>query len=356
MSTFFRCLIATCIILVSKTSPAQITLIDTCHECPPPGRIAKGGLMDLIIGNGRSLQNCTSIKRTVIRKYDRDIQALDVHYQRGDSCLETVLELGNASAIGYGGLGISGNPIETPVRPAREIFRSRGPLYPASSFISITPFIGYGGKDTTRREIGFASIYYGLELLVAPFGSLLGERVGLAAAAALLDEDGRLRIPIGGYLRWTFMGGEHVEQTHRFIPGPCRFSSPGEHPDTIPSGYTEVPSEGRPVDSTVFYIHEQEISRSSFRPYVYLEGGWILNGTFSGAGKNPSENPDEYGQYYAGGGVGLPILSWMTASLGYRYLRLNLRTPCAVCPGDVFVQNTNTIHSAVLKVGANLPF
>jgi hypothetical protein len=332
------------------------TADDTCHMCAPPGGVAKGGLMDLLFDNAPPLQNCTSIERTIIRKYDNDIQALDVHYERGGHCFDTIVEMGHVASIGYGGLGLSGNPVEVRAAPARELFRSHGTLRPPASFVTITPFIGYGGSDTTRRKIGFSSIYYGLEVLAAPFGTLLGDEFALAFAGSLLEEGGRTRIPLGGNLRWTFLGSEHVEESHRFVPGPCKFGLQGDRADTMPSGYSEVPAMGRAPDSSVFYIHEREITRSPFRAYLYAEGGWILNGSFAGAGRDPSANPNDYSQYYAGVGAGVILFDWLTASLGYRYMRLNLRTPCAVCPGDVFIQNTDVSHSVLLKIGANLPF
>jgi|SRR5665213_268925 len=349
-------MIALSVMMLADSARAQTVGTDTCHTCPPPGGVAKGGLMDLLFDNAPPLHNCTSIERRIISKYDKAIQALDVHYERDGLCIDTIVEMDHVTSIGYGELGLNGNPIEAPVAPARELFRSHGALRPPASFVDITPFIGYGGNDTTRRKIGFSSIYYGLEVLVAPFGTLLGDQFSLAFAGSLLEEGGRTRIPVGGNLRWTFLGSEKVEESQRFIPGPCKFSRPGERADTVLAGYSEVPSVGRAPDSSVFYIHEQEITRSALRAYFYGEGGWIFNGSFTGAGRDPSANPNDYSQYYVGAGAGIILFDWLTASLGYRYMRLNLRTPCAICPGDVFIQNTDVSNSALLKIGANLAF
>lgn len=312
--------------------------------------------MDLYFDNAPPLQNCTSIERKIITKYDKPIQALDVHYERNGACLDTVVEMQHVTSIGYGGLGLSGNPVEARVAPARELFRSHALLKPPASFIDITPFIGYGGKDTTARKIGFSSIYYGLEALIAPFGTLLGDNFSIAFAGSLLEEGGRTRFPVGGNLRWTIFGSEHSTESQKFEPNSCKFGLPGDPADTVPEGYTEVPNQGHAPDSTVFYIHEQTIVRNPFRAYLYAEGGTILNGNFDGAGKNPSVNPDDYGQYYIGIGGGVILWDWFTASLAYRYMRLNLRTPCVFCPGDVFIQNTDVSHSILLKVGVNIGF
>jgi hypothetical protein len=48
-------------------------------------------------------------------------------------------------------------------------------------------------------------------------------------------------------------------------------------------------------------------------------------------------------------------------SLGYRMLRLNLRTPCPSCVSDTgeslyWVTNTNLGHSLIIKLGWHLQF
>jgi hypothetical protein len=345
-------------LFASKTAIAQQSTAgatDECRECPPPADIAKRGVMDLIFDNGTSLENCTSIKRTIIRRYDKDIQALDVHYQKDGKCVDTILEINHVTKISYGGLGLGGNPIEAPVFPAREFYRNTGDIESSPNFYLLTPFIGYGGKDTTIRKIGFSDVYYGIELIIAPFGRMLGERLALGLAGSALFEGGRFRIPLGANLRWTFLGTSHVEQQNGMIPSPCKFSFSGDRSDTtLPAEYVEVPSDKK-NDPNVYYIHEKQLIKDTFRPFIYLEGGIILNGSFDGAGKDPSVNNSEYGQYYAGIGGGLPLFNWLVVSLGYRYMRLNLRTPCAVCPADIFVQNTNVSHSVLFKVGLNIP-
>jgi hypothetical protein len=84
-------------------------------------------------------------------------------------------------------------------------------------------------------------------------------------------------------------------------------------------------------------------------PYIFVEGGPILNGPFEGAWARPSVNPEEYNQYQVGAGGGIPITSWLHAQLAYRYMRLNLRTPCESCT-DVYQVNTNNVHAVMLRI------
>ena len=114
-------------------------------------------------------------------------------------------------------------------------------------------------------------------------------------------------------------------------------------------------------DSTVYLVREKKMVSDGFRPFLFVEGGIILSAGFDGAGRNPSLNPDEYGEYFLGGGAGLPIADFLTISLAYRYLRLNLRTPCPTCPPELtgnpdnfFIQNTNRAHSVLLKFGVKV--
>ena len=184
---------------------------------------------------------------------------------------------------------------------------------------------------------------------------MLGDRLALAIGASALIEGGRMRIPLGANLRWNFLGNQHVDESNKMIPSPCKFSFSDEKSDTtLSSDYVEVPSD-RKNDQNVYYLHERQLIKDKFRPFIYLEGGAILNGSFSGAGKDPSVNTNEYGQYYAGIGGGIPLFNWLVVSIGYHYMRLNLRTPCAVCPADIFVQNTDVSHSILLKIGLNIP-
>lgn len=328
---------------------------DECHECPLPGaRTQRDSLIDIRLSDQTTLQNAVSIKRVIMQLYGKDEQAIKICYYRGTMLTDTVIPISQIVSLSMGSIGLSGQPLEIPVNPAREFYRNSAPKATNGRFLEVSAMLGYGGSDTTRRQIGFSSIYYGAQVLYAPFANLLGENVALALNASILFEGGRMRFPLGGHLRWTFMGSEHVEMSNEFIPSACQFRLPvDQNILAAPEGYEEVPSRGK-LDSTVLYQHERVIVRDKFRPFVYAEGGTVLNGSFEGAGKNPSINPDDYGQYFWGAGIGLPVGDLLVLSAGYKYLRLNLRTPCPVCPTTLFIQNTNVIHSAVLNVGIRL--
>jgi hypothetical protein len=107
------------------------------------------------------------------------------------------------------------------------------------------------------------------------------------------------------------------------------------------------------VDSSIYYFLDRQIIVTGLRAFVFGEGGIIFNGGFEGAGSEPSLNKEEYSQYYVGGGMGLPLFDWATISLAYRFMRLNVRTPCAYCPPptDFYVVNTASVHSLWLKFG-----
>ena len=49
----------------------------------------------------------------------------------------------------------------------------------------------------------------------------------------------------------------------------------------------------------------------------------------------------------------MPVIGNLHAQLAYRFQRLNLRTPCENC-SDLFVLNTNVVHSVVLRVAYHL--
>jgi len=328
---------------------------DECHECPLPGaRSQRDSLIDIKLSDQTTIQNAVSIKRVIVKLYGNDEQAVKICYYKGRNLVDTILPISQVVSLAMGSIGLSGQPLEIPVSPAREFYRNSDPKAENGKFLELGAMIGYGGSDTTRRNIGFSSMYYGAQLLYAPFNNLLGDNLALALNLGLLMEGGRMRFPIGGHLRWTFLGGEHVEMSNEFIPSPCQFRLPSDHSvREVPEGFEEVPARGK-LDSTVLYQHERVVVKDKFRPFLYGEGGIILNGSFEGAGKDPSINPEEYGQYFWGLGVGLPVLDRFVISAGYKFLRLNLRTPCPVCPDDLFIQNTNEVHSAVLNVSVKI--
>ncbi len=329
-----------------------------CAECALPGtRSIRDTIMDVQFRDKTLLANCVSIKREMVEINGNNQQALRLRFLRGNRCSDTVVMAHQVEFITNGSLGLDGNPFTVPVLPAREFIASSTEADIPASFVELTGNLGYGGADESSRKIGFGSIYYGGEVLVAPFGAMLGRKLSLAVGGGLFLEGGRMRFPVIGHLRYSLFGEPRTETIYEFMPGTCQFARSGDSPLEPSSNFKEVQS-ATAVDSTVYFYRKNSVVQDKFRPFLFIEGGLIFNGSFDGAGKNPSINPDDYGQYTLGGGIGLPIGSIITASLGYRYMRLNLRTPCPTCPpqstsnpDDFFIVNTNAIHSIILKLG-----
>jgi hypothetical protein len=350
---YYCCSIA---LLMAATSAYAQRPSDDCHECSLPGaRNQRDTLMDVNFRDQTILRNIISARRIIANVFGEDRQSLRLKLWRNGRCVDTTVAIDQVTAFSIGNLGIGGQPLVVPVYPSREFYRNATIGDLPTSFLEITALAGYGGSDKSKREIGFSSTYFGAEALVAPFGSFLGDKVSLALGGGLSFEGGRMRIPVQGHLRWTFMGAAHLESAQNFVPNACQFRLPGDPVLTPPQGnFTETPSPGE-RDSTVYYIREKVVVADRFRPFLFIEGGPVFDGKFDGAGRNPSLNPDEYGEYFAGGGIGTPLFDWGTISLAYRYMRLNLRTPCPACE-EKFVVNTNRVQSVLLKLGLHFPF
>lgn len=322
-----------------------------CRECSLPGaRSVRDSVMDVKFRDQTILRNCVSAKRTMMTLYGRAEEGLHLNYWSAGKCLDTIVPTKQISALSFGGLGLGGQSLELPVLPAREFFRNQNLVKPPQNFLEITGLFGYGGSDASTRKIGFASTYFGAELLVAPFGAFLGEKTALALGGGLMSEAGRMRFPVMGHLRFTLFGGARVEDSVSYLPSPCKFHLSGEAAMPAPDrSFVEVPATDE-RDQTVAYFREKVVKTDDFRLFGFVEGGKIFDSSYDGYGKDPSLNPDEYSEYFAGLGLGMPLWNWATVSLGYRYMRLNLRTPCETCQ-DAYIVNTNSIHSVLLKFG-----
>ncbi len=273
---------------------------------------------------------------------------MSLRSMRGNVCADTTVPVRSIATFSFGSIGIGGQTLALPVLPAWEFIRDDvSPKTPAN-FLEITGILGHSGKDESARKIGISELYYGGEALVAPFGKMLGDDVALALGAGAFLENSRLRIPVMAHIRYTFLGSPHIEEHSEYVPNDCAFRLPGQAPLDYPSGYTELTGGER--DSTVHLLHEKKLVKESFRPFLFAEGGPIFDTGFEGSGADPSLNPDDYNEYFFGGGVGAPLFDVLTVSLGYRYMRLNLRTPCPAC-ADKMILNTNIVHSILLKLG-----
>lgn len=341
---------------------AALGLAQECRECSLPGfRSGRDSLVKVRFRDLRTLDNCISVRRIIANLYGQETQALRLRFWRNGACADTTVAVEQVASLTVGGLGIGGQPLMIRVLPAREFYCNDDEASPPTRFVEVTAIGGYGGSDTSGRKVGFSSIYGGVEGLVAPFRSFPSDRVTLALGAGLLLERDRMRFPLLADLRWSFLGGMHVQSSQEFRPSECQFRT-DEPPIDVPAeGCTELDN-GGDHDSSVYYLRRKQTMVDRFRPFLYGEGGFILDGGYTGHGRTPSLNAGDYGEYLLGAGIGMPIFDVGTVSVGYRFLRLNLRTPCPTCVSDTdgeplyWITNTNLVHSLIVKLGWRLQF
>lgn len=355
------------------TSTAQ-TKENACAECAlPKAPNHMVNYADLVLKNGRYLYNVVSLKRTTIQRFNTELQAVKVSMLTNGVCSDTTVATSDIRRVQITSLGPGGGTISTPIFPAREFYSTTHVERFPSSFLEVTPTVFITGNGESVRNVQFGNPLLAGEFLVAPFGRMLGESAQLALGASVFWEGGRMRVPAIGHIRYTLFGAPRDEVSTAILPNACTFRRRDtssiadivfEPASAVPvsAEYTEVTS-NEERDSTVFYVQRQTQTRSDFRPFVFAEGGIILNGSFEGAGAMPSLNSEDYGQYLLGVGIGAPLpwVPWLTASIGYRYMRLNLRTPCASCPPEqtgnpdnYYFLNTNQAHGLFVKFGARL--
>lgn len=323
---------------------------DSCGTCVFPCARAGDGSFTLRLTGGRTdpARVFTHVTRDTLRIGPEVVQAYRFSSKETGSCKDTVVLADHAQTLVMGLTLGKTPPLYVPITPVAEYVISSEPHVP-TSFIEVGGVLGYGGSDeSVRPQIGFNAVYFGAEILVAPFGAMLGRNLSLALGGGLMMEGGRMRFPTLGHLRYSFAALQD-RTSARYLPDACSFSCE-PRPDTIPAPDGAVRRPGPDsVDRAAILVHERVIELDEHAPYLFLEGGPVFNGSFEGAGPDPSINPDEYGQWVAGGGAGIAITNWLHAQLAYRFARLNLRTPCVEC-GNVFQVNTNEVHSVLLRV------
>ncbi len=343
-------LCALCVFSVLSTAQGN----KNCRDCPPPSACGtKDSVMKVTFRDHTVLDDCISAIRTTIMILDRPEQAIKLTFLRKGACFDTTVAVESIESFNIVGLGLNGQPCNLVVLPAREFVRSAAPPKEPHSFLEVTGTVAYAGSDTSARSIGSSTIVPGLEVDFAPFGAFLGDKLSLALQGGLMLESGRLRFPLGGQLRLSFSGATKVKTVSGYKPNPCSFNT-GSIVSPSSEDFTELPSQGERDSSSYFFLDKQLVV-PTWRPFAFVEGGTFFNGGFDGAGKSPALNESDYGQYYLGGGIGTPLWSWATISLAYRYMQLNVRTPCPYCPPpsseEFFVVNTAKVHSIMLKFG-----
>ncbi len=335
---------------------AQNNIGNSCRDCPLPKHpnsnfVPKDSTLDVYFKDSRNpLYDVRSVKRSMMKRYGKLEQALQIKLLRSGYCFDTLIFINEVDKLSVTGLGLGGQTLNVPVYPAREYFREAGYSASKPNFFEITGGIGILGSDDSKRKVGADGMVYGVQALIAPFGNMLGRSVKLALGGGLMTESSRTRYPIMGHLRWTFMGSEREEEFFNYEPSPCKFGLDGEAPISIKDPtFIEVPKEGR-IDSTVYFYEDKILIRDDFRPYVFLEGGSFIDGSFEGSGSEPALNPEDYGQFFVGLGFGVPLFDIISTNLSFRYMQTNLRTPCTAC-GDKFIVNTNKAFGVFLSVG-----
>lgn len=365
MANMVMCVLTTyvlCITVAFGQSPKQ-----ECFPCKGSlPCVSPDGSFTAVLTDSTTIGNCIGMVRTMIDGPVGGVAVQAVKFKIRTSavaCKDSVVPASRVASITVYSIGIGGQPCAVPIRPLAEYISTEGARSSNINFVEINGLLGYGGTDTSTRAVGFASMYFGAEVMVAPFGNLLGEKLQLAVGAGVIAEGGRLRIPALGQLRYTLFGGSSTVTTLRYVPDTCQFNGSGRPLPSSSQGTLSMRDNYGERDSSAYVIQEDKLIYGSFRPYIYGEGGWIFNAGFAGAGATPSANSEDYAQFLLGVGMGLPITDLINVSLGYRYMRLNLRTPCPTCPPDVtgqednfFVLNTNTVHSVLLKLGVHLPW
>jgi hypothetical protein len=187
----------------------------------------------------------------------------------------------------------------------------------------------------------------------------MGNRWSFGLQAAASSDGSRWRFPLGVHLRYWFAPQGELVQIARYRPDSCTFNA--STPFVASDDYRERYLPYQRLDSSTAYVADYIEQRSGWQPFVFVEGGGMLNSGFSGAGRSPSLNPEEHNQWFAGGGIGTTAWHWLALSIAYRYQRLNVRTPCAFCPPtpdqpDNYVVNTAHVHSVILKLGIHVRF
>ncbi len=252
-------------------------------------------------------------------------------------------------------LGGGGGQHELPLLPAREFVPRRAPST-RTSMVELGVVGGWAGGDTSRRSIGVDNTWFGAQVLVAPLGALLSRFVSLHVGGGVISEGGRLRFPLLGQLRFTLPClANRISDTVHFMPDSCALHDAGTRPpQPDPAVFTESTRSPR-VDSTSLAIHIYRLEETRFKAFLYVEGGMIVDGSFDGNASaeviNPGDRRDQM-LFGAGGGISLGNVALMA---GYRWMELQLATPCPTCQ-ERRILNTNAITSLVITLAYRFPW
>lgn len=328
------------------------------------GKIIQPSSMNILFADSTMTQNCISAERMLPKEGRNQKQRVKLSFKAGEQIFDTTLAINSIRYFIFKtDIGGGGEEYRLHVLPVKEYDFLLEKMSPPYSYLELSGFLGYSSTDETSkessREVGFNDFYYGGEFLIAPFGNLLGNEVSLGLGIEALMERSRLRIPVKAQLRYTFGKEDDKQKMYFYYPNNYTFSDetrPDHKVQPPPKGLTDMSGAAIEFDKGSYIKSEFKKDTSGFsklKPFIYIEGGPIFNGSFDGAGAEPSDNPEDYSQYFGGAGAGVLLWKRLTISLSYRYMRLNLRTLCSECD-DRYLVNTNKIHSVMLKVGVRL--
>ncbi len=346
------------LVTVATLLLVEVAGAQDCRDCPLPGRVAKDGQQLYVLLRDRvRIEQCRSLVRSFLP--DGVTQAVRIQYLVGGRCRDTLVPVGSILEAGTVGLGLDDHPRIFPILPVRQYERRVRPPEPSASFVELHASGGVTGKDTSIRKIGSAQLFPSLEAVIAPFGTWLGKRWAFGFLAGASSDGMRWRIPLGGQLRYWFSPQGEITRTAGYRPDSCTFNE--QTPIVLGDDYREVPVPYVQLDPSAAYVVDYREQSTGWQPFLFLEGGTFLNTGFAGAGKDPSLNPEDYGQWFIGAGAGTIAWKWLVIAVEYRYQRLNVRTPCAICPPTVdapdnFIVNTARLHCVLFKVGAHFRF
>ncbi|MCX7930614.1 MAG: hypothetical protein N2663_07845, partial [Chlorobi bacterium] len=329
-----------------------------CRDCPLPLQKGTGDTAIYVLLRDRTrIENCRSIVRTFLP--GSTVQAVRLQYLVNGTCRDTIVPVLSVLEIGTVGLGLDGQPRPMPILPVRQYERRQRPPEPSASFVELAAIGGTTGKDASLRRIGSSQLFPSLEAIVAPFGRLLGNRWSLGLLAGGISDGTRWRIPLGGHLRYWFSPQGELTLHAGYRPDSCTFNE--RTPLVLSDEYRDIPTPYDRTDPSAAYVLDYIEHATGWQPFLFVEGGTLLNTDFEGAGREPSLNPDDYGQWFVGVGAGTTAWEQLVIGIAYRYQRLNVRTPCALCPPDIdapnnYVVNTANLHSLLLKIGIHFRF
>jgi hypothetical protein len=329
-----------------------------CRDCPLPATTSSSGAPFYVLLRDRvRIENVQSLVRSFLP--DGITQAVRIQYVVGMTCRDTLVPTTSILEAGTVGLGLDNHPRIILILPVRQFERRVRPPDPSASFVEAAIIGGVTGKDTSIRRIGSSQLFPSLEAIVAPFETMLGKRWAFGFLVGAISDGTRWRIPFGGHLRYWFSPQGEIFRSGGYRPDSCTFNERTRI--VFGDDYREQLTPYVELDSSAAFVVDYTQRSIGWQPFLFLEGGTLFNTDFPGAGKDPSLNPEDYQQWFLGAGAGITPWKWLVLSIAYRYQRLNVRTPCAVCPPSVdapdsYIVNTARLHSLLFKIGVHFRF